>query len=100
MKFAFLIMYELRSINKTIEYLNKYIIDYYNTDIFLLCQESSFPQKDIENLNLFNKNIKHNEIYKKPKISDVFNYDIEKFYKPLHNGENWNKYSCLQVSVY
>ena len=39
MKYAVLIMYELRGVKITIEKLYKYIIDFYDADIFIVCQK-------------------------------------------------------------
>ena len=54
MKFAFLVMLELRCIDKTIEKLYKNIIDYYNADIFILCQNLPNGENGID---MFDKNV-------------------------------------------
>jgi len=91
MKFALLIMLELRSIKKTIKKINN-VIDYYDADVFILCQKT-FDNDDI-NANLF-KNIIYKELYNKPNAIEYFN---NKF---LLNdfGNNWNYNSCLQIYI-
>ena len=94
MKFAFLVMNELRSINKTINSLYENIIDYYDADVFLLCQRTF--DNDDNNLNLFNKKVIHKELYKKPDLSKHFkNYNYIKKFK----DEVWNKDSCLNIYI-
>jgi len=94
-KFAFIIMYELRSINKTIDNLYKYIIDYYDADVFIVCQKFQNNDKDYEYLNLFNKNVVYKKIYNKPN-PEIYFYDNNiKKYKSL----NWNSYGNLQIYI-
>ena len=64
MKFAYLVMTELRSLDKTIQQLYDYIINPYDADIFI-CVQQTFSD-DNEKIKLFNKNVVHSEIYTKP----------------------------------
>ena len=54
-KFAFIVMYELRSIHKTLANLYDNIINYYDADIIIVCQETF--ENDQDNLNLFDKKV-------------------------------------------
>lgn len=94
MKFAFLVMNELRSINKTINSIYENIINYYNADVFILCQETF--DNDLDNINLFNKNVIYKELYKKPNLSTYFkNYEYIKQF----DNDVWNKDSCLNMYI-
>lgn len=89
MKFAFLVMLELRSLKKTINNLYKYIIDYYNADVFVLCQESN----NINDINLFNKNVVYKNSYKKPNVYEDLNITNNNL------ANNWNNENCLQCYI-
>jgi hypothetical protein len=92
-KFAFIVMYELRSIHKTLANLYDNIINYYDADIIIVCQETF--ENDQDNLNLFDKKVIYKSIYKKPCPLDYFdNGDIL-----LKNGQNWNTNSSLQIYI-
>ena len=65
MKFAVIIAYELRGIKKTIESYYKHIIDFYNADVFIICQKQF--DDDEERLKLFNRKVKLIKMYQKPK---------------------------------
>ena len=95
MRFALLVMTELRAIKKTIINLTKNIIDFYNADVFILCQKN-FEDDDI-NINLF-KNVIYKELYDKPKPEEYFNnhYILIKNDDP---ASNWNNNSCLQIYI-
>lgn len=98
MKFAFLVMYELRALDKTIESLYKNIIDYYNADIFILAQYKD--PIDIEKINLFNKNVVHKELYEKINPHDHFNtahISYDKNETVDISAQNWNKYNSIQI---
>jgi len=92
MKFAFLIGGELRGVKKTIDTLYKYIIDYYNADVFILCQKT-FDDDD-ERLSLFNRNVIYSRLYDKPETSEYFN-NIN-IYLP---NKSWNKPGNLQIYI-
>jgi len=64
MKFAVLVLYELRAVRKTIEKYYKHLIDYYNADVFIICQNTF--SDDQERLKLFDHNVKYIRIYDKP----------------------------------
>jgi len=68
-KFAFIVSFELRAVKKTIDNLYKYIIDYYDADVFIICQKTF--NDDVERVNLFNRNVKLVHLYDKP---DPVNY--------------------------
>lgn len=106
MKFAFLIMYELRAINKTLETLYKYVIDYYNADIILLCQKQF--DDDLERVNMFNEKLIFSKLYDKPNPSEYFQINEDFLYK-YHNYINsksdnefkglWNTPGNLQIVI-
>jgi hypothetical protein len=91
MKFAFLIMYEIRSLKK-IENLYKYIINYYNCDLFICCQELDNTN---EKLKLFENNVISKRIYKKINPKDYYNNQNLGNY----NQQNWNNNNCLQIYI-
>ena len=100
MKFAFLVMYELRALDKTIDSLYKNIIDYYNADIFILAQNKD--ESDIEKINLFNRNVVHKELYEKIDPREYFNTPFISYDKNEIvdiGAENWNKYNSIQVYI-
>lgn len=95
LKFAFLVMYELRAIRKTIEKLQKYIIDFYNADVFILCQRQ-FPDDD-ERIKLFNKNVIYSRLYDKPNPEEYFSKDSNFF---INTGQgNWKSPGNCQVYI-
>ena len=95
MKFAFIVMYELRSIKKTIDNIQKYIIDYYNADVFIICQKQFID--DEENSKLFTKNVKITILYDKP---DPIKYFGKNSNMCLPNGDgSWNTYGNSQIYI-
>jgi len=100
MKFAYLVMTELRSLNKNINDLYKYIINHFDCDIFICVQETS--QDDYEVIKLFDKIVVYSEIYKKPDPHTFFgpnnNTNITKGNK-IKNDTSWNKPSNLQIYI-
>ena len=95
MKIAFLLMYELRAINKTIDSINKYIINFYNADVFIVCQETF--DNDINNINLFDKNVKVKKLYKKKEPTEY--YGINSNASLPSNPGNWNNNSNMQIYI-
>jgi len=91
MKFAFLVLYELRCLKK-IENLFKYVIDYYNADIIICCQEL---ENTDEKVKLFEKNKIFQKIYKKKDPKEYFQNSLLYDYK----GANWNNEACLQIYI-
>ena len=94
-KYAFIVMYELRAIRKTIDKLYKYIIDYYNADIFIVCQ-NQFGD-DSERVKLFNRNVNVVKLYDKPNPVEYFgaNSNIN-----LSGGiGNWNNSGNMQIYI-
>lgn len=79
MRYAFLVMYELRSLPKTIGALHQRIIDYYNADVYILCQRQ-FDDDD-DRIKLFDRRVKHAELYAKPDpnayFADAVNYNLD-----------------------
>jgi hypothetical protein len=96
MKFAYLVMTELRSINKTIHGLYDHIIDYYNADVFICVQ--NYSENDHENIKLFNKNVVYSEIYQKPEPSVYFGVNHNLNANPIFDG-SWNIKSNLQIYI-
>lgn len=99
MRIALLIMFELRYIHHNINDFYKYLIDYYNADIFLLSQRKF--DDDEARLNLFQRKVVYKELYSKPELSEYFNnYDyIQDKKKDGDNNFNWNKNQVLQLFI-
>ena len=95
LRFAFLVMYELRALKKTIEKLKKYIIDFYNADVFILCNRQF--SNDDELVKLFDKNVKYVRLYEKPKPEEYFPKNSN-FFIPTGNG-NWKSPGNCQVYI-
>lgn len=91
MKFLFIVMFELRALNKTIEKLYHYIVDFYDADIFI-CAQKSTPQND-KNIDLFQRKVVYKTLYDKP--------DSQIYFKnvPIGYGDSWNIYSNLQIII-
>ena len=87
-KFCFLVMHELRCLSY-INNLYEYLIDPYEADIIICCQDLAGKQ---DSMNLFHKNVIHKEKYIKP--------NPHKWYSCSNtvkmNGQNWNNAACLQ----
>ena len=64
MKFLFIVMFELRALNKTIDKLYHYIVDFYDADIFI-CAQKSTPEND-KNIDLFQRKVVFKKLYDKP----------------------------------
>ena len=92
MKFAFLIGGELRGVKKTVNNLYKYIIDYYNADVFILCQKHF--DDDEERLSLFDRNVVYSKLYNKPNPCEYLNNS--NIYSP---EKSWNKPGNLQIYI-
>jgi len=92
MKFAFLVTYELRCL-KHLDKLYQHIVDFYDADIFICCQDIECTDKQLE---LFDKKVIFKQSYKKPNSFDYFNrnYLVRKPCK-----HNWNMESCLQIYI-
>lgn len=84
-------MYEIRTLKK-INNLYKYIIDYYNADIIICCQESDNIE---EKLKLFNRNIIYKKYYQKKNPNDYYNNPKLGQYPQ----QNWNDKNCLQIYI-
>jgi len=101
MKFAFLLMYELRAVKKTYQELYKNLIKPYDADIFICVQKAL--NDDDERLNLFNENVICKEIYDKPEPISYFgienNLNVTSMDDHTTSRHNWNKYSNLQVYI-
>ena len=91
MKFAFLIMYEIRCLKK-IENLYKYIINHYNADIIICCQELDDTH---EKLKLFDKNVIFKKVYSKKNPQEYYNNSKLGSYAQ----QNWNNNACLQIYI-
>jgi hypothetical protein len=86
-------MTELRSLNKNIENIYKYIVEPFEADIIICVQETS--PDDSEKIKLFHKNVVYSQIYKKPDPFLYFN-----FKKGINIPEgSWMKSSNLQIYI-
>lgn len=94
MKFAYLVMTELRAIEKTIQNLYEYIIDPYEADIFL-CVQKTFSDDD-KKIELFNKNVTYKEVYEKPEPHKYFGLKNKLNSNTLGN---WCMPSNLQIYI-
>lgn len=87
-KFCFLVMHELRCLS-LISNLYEFLIDPFEADIIICCQD--LPGKQ-DSIDLFNKGVIYKEKYIKP--------NPYKWYSCSNtvkiNGQNWNNAACLQ----
>jgi hypothetical protein len=88
-------MAEPRAIKKTIHNLNKYIIEPYNTDVFIVCQ--NFPGFDEKDLDLFDKNVKVKVLYDKKDPIEYFGKNCNASLP--RDITNWNLPSCMQYYI-
>jgi len=95
MKYAVIIMFELRAIKKTIDKIYKYIIDYYNADVFIICQKQF--DDDNERVKLFNRNVKFVKLYDKPDINEYFGINSNLNMAPIDG--NWKIPSTCQIYI-
>jgi hypothetical protein len=93
MKFLFIVMFELRALQKTIDKLYHYIVDFYDADIFI-CAQKSTPQND-KNIDLFQRKVVFKKLYDKP---DPKIYFKNKKFK-IGSGDSWNNPSNLQIYI-
>jgi hypothetical protein len=95
LKFAFLVMYELRALKKTIDKLKKYIINFYNADVFILCNRQ-FSDDD-ELIKLFDSNVIYSRLYTKPDPNKYFPKDSNFF---INAGlGNWKSPGNSQIYI-
>jgi len=96
MKFAMMVMGELRCMHKNFLNLFERIIQYYNADVIVVCQNAF--QDDNERIKYFKDNAVHVHIYDKPDPLTYFgeNTCLDNI---SHNGGDWNKFSCLQIYI-
>jgi len=94
MKFAYIVMYELRSLPKTINDLYSRIIDYYDADVFLICQNQF--EDDEERAKLFSRRLVKSEFYTKPNPTEYFNNSSK---LSLNSYNNWNAPYVLQIHI-
>lgn len=97
MKFAYLVMTELRSLSKNINDLYKYIINHFDADVFI-CVQESLPN-DHETIKLFDKNVIYSEIYQKPDSYEYFGVNNNSTLTPVNDIMHWNKESNLQIYI-
>ena len=93
MKFAYLITFELRCI-KNIEKLYKYIIDYYDADVFILVQQTPDVKKKLE---LFNRKVIKKKVYKKFKDAKNSYFQNPKLY--THVPGNFREDAILNLYI-
>ena len=96
MKFAFLVMCELRAVESTIDGLYKNLIKPYDADIFICVQKAL--SNDEERMNLFSENVVYRELYDKPDPVTYFGEE-NNLYLVNESQCNWNFYSNLQVYI-
>jgi hypothetical protein len=97
MKIALLVMFELRALSKTIQDIYSKVIDYYNADVYILCQQQF--EDDDARLKLFDRNVKYAGIYEKPDCVDYFGKDSN-YHTPTKQLYNyWKRPSCLQFII-
>ena len=93
MKFAYLVMYELRALHSTAEKINKYIIEHFNADVILVCQKTF--DDDEERIKLL-KNVKYAKLYDKPDAIKYFGFENikeeKKFYRCSFTKSNMQIY--------
>lgn len=93
MKFAYIVYMELRSIRKTIKYLEEFIIKPYQADIILCCQKK------------FDDDEERADLFKNPRIRILYDkIDPKLFYGEsniinLYDSANWNNYNNQQVYI-
>jgi hypothetical protein len=96
MKFAFLVMCELRGVKSTIDGLYKNLINQYDADIFI-CVQKTFPD-DEERMNLFKEKVVYRELYDRP--DPVAYFGENNISNVGHDRDaNWNAYSNLQIYI-
>lgn len=89
--FCYLVMNELRCLDY-INNLYEYIIDYYDADIIICCQDLPGKQSDIE---LFDRKVVYKEKYTKP---DPYEWYAGCSSVRVHSN-NWNIPACLQLYI-
>jgi hypothetical protein len=94
MKFAYIVMFELRSLPKTINDLYSRIIDYYDADVFLICQNQF--EDDKERVKLFSRRLVKSELYTKPDPNQYFGNSPKLL---MNSYNNWNKPYVLQTHI-
>ena len=97
MKFAFLVMCELRGVKSTIENLYAKLIKLYNADVFI-CVQKALPD-DEERMQLFHDNVVYREFYDKPDPATYFGSENNLDVNIPSNTNNWNIHSNLQIYI-
>ena len=104
MKFAFLVGGELRGVKKTIKKLYRYIADFYDADIIIVCQKCFDDDED--RLQLFNRRVKFAKLYDKPNPIEYFGIDsniefIIENGRHIRNHDNiaWRYPEMLQIII-
>lgn len=87
-------MFELRSLQKTVDEIYKRIIDYYDADVFLLCQRQFGDDEEL--VKLFSRKLVKSEFYTRPDPAQHFR-NSPKLAMNSHN--NWNKPYVLQPMI-
>ena len=93
MKFAFLVCFELRCL-KHIDKIYKYIVDYYDADIFICVQET--PDVE-EKIKLFNRKVKKIKIIKKTDNAKINYFQNKKL--DTHGAGNFKTNSILNFYI-
>ena len=96
MKFAMMVVNELRCMHKNYLNLIERIIQYYNADVIIVCQNAF--QDDIERIEYLKKYTVHVSIYDKPDPLTYFGENT--CLKNIENGwGQWNSFGCLQIYI-
>ena len=90
-KFCYLVMGELRCLDY-IQNLYEHMIDYYDADIIICCQDLPGQQSDIE---LFDRKVVYKEKYTKPDPYEWYAH-CSSVHQP---SNNWNIPACLQLFI-
>lgn len=96
MKFALMVMGELRAVHKNIANITERIINYYNADVIIVCQNAF--QDDDKRIELFKHNVAHVHIYDKPDPLTYFG-DNSCVKDVSVVGGDWNTFGCLQIYI-
>ena len=83
MKFAYLLMFELRAVKKTVQALYDNIINPYDADVYI-CVQKALPD-DLERLELFHEKVVYKELYDKLNLIAAAFVTMNKGYLSMSN---------------
>jgi len=91
-----MMMGELRCIHKNHTVIKKQLIDYYNADVIIVCQNTFHDDK--KRIDYFKENTVYCQIYDKP--DPLIYFDNDCCLKNVSNvGGEWNTFGCLQIYI-